>query len=111
VPASTPPDVSIAPGSSPAGGYLPLRLFGIPPVGGVTDDSITNFNVPAFTYAGETYTRVGFSSNGYVVVGGGTAADNSITTRTSRTRTGRTTCSRCSGPTTRLRPARCASAR
>lgn len=78
LPASAPPDVSIAPGPSPAGGYLPLSLFGIPPVGGVTDDSITNFNVPAFQYAGETYTRVGFSSNGYVVVGGGTGADNTI---------------------------------
>jgi hypothetical protein len=78
VPGSTAPGVSIAPGSSPAGGYLPLSLFGIPPVGGVDDDTITNFNVPAFTYAGETYTSLGFSSNGYVVVGGGSGPDNSI---------------------------------
>jgi hypothetical protein len=73
-----PPNVAIAPGSSPAGGYLPLSLFGIPPVAGVGDDTLTNFNVPAFTYAGQTYTSVGFSSNGYVVIGGGTGADNSI---------------------------------
>jgi subtilisin family serine protease len=78
VPGSTPPTVAIGPGSSPAGGYLPLSLFGIPPVSGVGDDTITNFNVPAFTYAGETYTRVGFSSNGYVVIGGGSGADNSL---------------------------------
>jgi hypothetical protein len=44
----------------------------------VGDDTLTNFNVPAFTYAGQTYTSVGFSSNGYVVIGGGTGADNSI---------------------------------
>jgi hypothetical protein len=70
--------VAIGPGSSPAGGYLPLSLFGIPPVGGVGDDTITNFNVPAFSYAGETWTQVGFSSNGYVVIGGGSGPDNSL---------------------------------
>ena len=73
-----PCDVNIAPGSSPAGGYLPLSLFGIPPVAGVGDDTITNFNVPAFFFAGDTYTQVGFSSNGYVVIGGGSGPDNSI---------------------------------
>jgi hypothetical protein len=70
-----PPGVAIGPGSSPAGGYLPLSLFGIAPIGGVGDESLVNFNVPAFTYAGETYTSVGVGSNGYVVVGGGTTAD------------------------------------
>jgi hypothetical protein len=78
VPASSPPNVAIAPGSSPAGGYLPLSLFGVPPVAGVTDDSITNFNVPTFVFAGDAYSRVGFSSNGYVVIGGGSGPDNSI---------------------------------
>lgn len=73
-----PPDVAIGPGASPAGGYLPLSLFGIPPVSGVDDDTITNFNVPAFLYGGQTYSRLGFASNGYVVVGGGTGADISI---------------------------------
>jgi hypothetical protein len=70
-------DVTISPGTSPAG-YLALSLFGIAPVPGVTDESVTDFTVPAFTFAGETYTRVGFSSNGYVVIGGTTGpADNS----------------------------------
>jgi subtilisin family serine protease len=73
-----PPDISIGPGASPAGGYLPLSLFGITPVSGVGDDTITNFNVPAFTYAGETYTRLGVGSNGYLVVGGGSGPDISI---------------------------------
>ena len=39
------------------------------------DDTITNFNVPAFQYGGESYTRVGVVSNGYLVVGGGTGSD------------------------------------
>ena len=42
---------------------------------GVGDDTITNFNVPTFYYGGEPYTRIGVVSNGYVVIGGGTAAD------------------------------------
>lgn len=73
-----PPDVAIAPdpGGSPAG-YLPLSLFGVPPTP-FSDDQIINFNVPAFTYAGETWTSLGISSNGYIVVGGGTGPDNSL---------------------------------
>ena len=69
-----PPDVHVAPGPSVAG-YLPLSLFGIAPVSGVGDETIANFNVPPFQYAGETYTRIGMVSNGYLVVGGGTGAD------------------------------------
>jgi len=38
----------------------------------VTDESVTNFTVPAFAYAGNTYTRLGVGSNGYLVVGGAT---------------------------------------
>jgi subtilisin family serine protease len=76
--AAQPPDVTIGPGTSPGGGYLPLANFGVPPVGNVTDDTIINFNVPEFLYAGEVYTRVGFASNGYVVVGGGSGPDISV---------------------------------
>jgi subtilisin family serine protease len=72
--AAKPPDVTIGAGSSPAG-YQGLSVFGISPISGVGDETIINFNVPAFTYAGETYTRLGVVSNGYVVVGGGTGAD------------------------------------
>ncbi|TQM64608.1 S8 family serine peptidase [Humibacillus xanthopallidus] len=78
VPATVPPSVSIAPGASPGGGYLPLSLFGITPINGVGDDTIINFNVPAFTFGGANYSQLGVSSNGYVVVGGGSGADNSI---------------------------------
>jgi uncharacterized repeat protein (TIGR01451 family) len=72
---AAPPQVNVAPGSSPAGGYLPLSLFGITPISGAGDETIANFNVPAFLYAGETYSRIGMVSNGYAVVGGGTGAD------------------------------------
>ncbi len=73
---SLPPTItSVSPGQTPAGGYLPLSDFGITPIPGTGDETISNVNVPAFTYGGETYTRVGVVSNGYVVVGGGGAAD------------------------------------
>jgi len=75
LPAAQAPTVSIAPGASPAGGYLPLSLFGIAPIAGVGDETITNFNVPAYVFAGETYTRIGLVSDGYAVVGGGTGGD------------------------------------
>jgi trimeric autotransporter adhesin len=72
------PEVSVAPGTSPAG-YLPLSTFGVPPIAGVTDDSVTNFTVPAFPYAGQTWTQIGISSNGYAIVGGQTdPADNTF---------------------------------
>ncbi len=69
-----PPVVDVGPGTSPAG-YLPLRLFGVPPIPGVGDETIVNLNVPAFRFGGEDWTRIGFVSNGYAVVGGGTVDD------------------------------------
>ncbi len=66
-------DVAVDPVASPAG-YLPMAGFG-PVVVAATDESISNYNVPAFTFAGETYSRIGIVSNGYVVLGGGTQAD------------------------------------
>lgn len=78
---SLPPTVdSVTAGGSPAGGYLPLSLFGTPPVAGMGDEVIVNFTVPAFRWGGETYTRLAVDSNGYLVVGGGTSADNDCCT-------------------------------
>jgi subtilase family protein/fibronectin type III domain protein/PA domain-containing protein len=56
-------------------GYLPLDQFGVPirPIG---DEQIVNFTVPAFDFAGQTWDRLGVDSNGYLIVGGGTAEDN-----------------------------------
>lgn len=75
LPAVQDPDVTIAPGVSPAGGYLPLSAFGISPVPGVGDETITNFDVPSFTYQGRSWDRIGVGSNGYLVIGGGTQSD------------------------------------
>lgn len=64
---------SVAPGAR--FGYLPLDAFGIAPTP-VGDEDMLNFTVPEFTYAGGTWNRVGIDTNGYVVVGGMTSADN-----------------------------------
>jgi hypothetical protein len=64
---------SIAPGA--LFGYIPLSAFGVAPTA-VGDETIINFDVPPFVYAGKSYSRLGVDSNGYVVVGGGTAEDN-----------------------------------
>jgi hypothetical protein len=69
-----PASFSVTPGGV-GYGYLPLSGFGIAPIVGMGDETIVNYNVPAFRYGGETYTRIGVVSNGYVVVGGGTGAD------------------------------------
>ena len=66
--------VGVAAGTSPAG-YLPLSLFGVGPIAGVGDETITNFTVPDFLYGGVLRNRIGMTSNGYAVVGGGTPAD------------------------------------
>lgn len=73
--ASAVPVISIAPGTSPAGGYLPLSVFGIAPIGGMTDEALVNFTIPSVGFAGESFTRIGVVSNGYAVLGGGNAAD------------------------------------
>jgi hypothetical protein len=77
-PALAPTIDSIEPanGTSPGGGYLPLSAFGIAPIAGFGDETIANFNVPSFKYGDETYTSIGVDSNGYVVIGGGSAEDN-----------------------------------
>lgn len=71
--AAAPPVPSLAAGGTPAGGWLPMSGFTNPiPVG---DEELVNFDVPAFVYGGQTYTRIGVVSNGYAVLGGGTGQD------------------------------------
>jgi subtilisin family serine protease len=62
-------------GDSPAAGeYRPLAQFGVQPTA-VGDETIVNYNVPAFVFHDTTYTRIGVTSDGYLVAGGGEAAD------------------------------------
>lgn len=70
------PSVVDGTGTTPGGGYLPLSLFDVDPEVGVGDETITNFaGFGEFVYAGESYSSIGFVSNGYAVVGGGDTAD------------------------------------
>lgn len=68
----------ISPGAGPAG-YLPLDLFGITPQP-IGDEQALNFTVPAYTFAGKTYTRLGVVSDGYTVAGGTNGADDIAST-------------------------------
>jgi hypothetical protein len=65
---------TIAPGAGPAG-YIPLDAFGITPTP-IGDEQALNFTVPAFTFAGQSYTRIGVTSNGYSIAGGSNGADD-----------------------------------
>jgi hypothetical protein len=64
---------SLAPGT--LYGYVPLASVGIAPRP-IGDEQLMNFTVPQFVYNGRSYTSVGVDSNGYLVAGGGSAADN-----------------------------------
>ena len=66
------PEVTVEEATSPFG-YWPLASLGVEPLedGTVGDETITNFDVPPFLYAGQTYTQIGLVSNGFAVVGGG----------------------------------------
>ena len=73
----SPFQIQVLPAQGDAFGYIPLSLFGGNTTIQVGDDEIFNLDVPAFVFAGETWTQVGISSNGYIVVGGSTGlSDN-----------------------------------
>jgi subtilisin family serine protease len=64
---------TIAPGAGPSG-YLPLAGFGVTPET-LGDEEAINFTVPQFAFAGETFSTLGVTSNGYSVAGGATPED------------------------------------
>lgn len=60
---------AIAAGNTPAGGFLDLETLGIA-AHAIGDEDAANYYVPAYLFGGKTYTSVGVTSNGYLVVGG-----------------------------------------
>lgn len=72
--ARQPDKPTIAPGAGPSG-YLPLDSFGITPQA-IGDEQALNFTVPAYVFAGKSYTRLGVVSNGYTVAGGTNGSDD-----------------------------------
>ncbi|MGA1863835.1 MAG: S8 family serine peptidase [bacterium] len=71
----SPPTVIVIDGTGTTPPYLPLSLFGITPISGVTDETIISFGTYPFVYGGEIYNTIGMVSNGYAVVGGGDSSD------------------------------------
>jgi subtilisin family serine protease len=65
----TPGKPSLSPA---AGSYYEKLDVAADPIG---DEEIINYDVPTFQYAGQAYSRIGVTSNGYLVVGGGTGQD------------------------------------
>lgn len=62
--------MEIVPGTSPAGGYLPLSdFFGPLPCSSVCDDTSITLSGFGFPYLGTSYSSVVMSSNGFFVVG------------------------------------------
>lgn len=74
-PSLGPPITGIAPTVGPAGEYLPLSLFGVTPIPGMGDETLVNFNTDPFTFGTEVYSRLGVTSDGYLVIGGGGSDD------------------------------------
>jgi hypothetical protein len=63
------------PSLRPSGQTGYVSLDGIATFTAVGDEEIVNHDVAAFRYNGVTYSRIGVTTNGYVVAGGGTADD------------------------------------
>lgn len=57
-----------------AEGYVPLDMFGIE-FEAIGDEAIYNYDIEPFFFNGIPYDRIGVTSNGYLVVGGGGSQD------------------------------------
>ncbi|MGH9209826.1 MAG: S8 family serine peptidase [Acidimicrobiales bacterium] len=64
---------AVDPGS--VAGFIPLDQFPGTIRAAVGDEQFVNLNTPVFTYAGQTWSRLGVTSNGYSVVGGASPED------------------------------------
>jgi hypothetical protein len=62
------PEISVELNTTSMHEYLPLaNISGTLEVEAL-DESVENWNIPAFNYGGETYDQIGIVSNGYIVV-------------------------------------------
>lgn len=69
------PSFSVENGDTPLV-YNSLKELGIPPLFNVNDEAMINVStLEPYVYAGETYTTVGISSNGYLIPGLGSDED------------------------------------
>ena len=57
-------------------GFIPMSALGVDPEPAFEDEQISNYNTDPFQFGSETYSSIGVDSNGYLVIGGGTAEDN-----------------------------------
>ena len=71
---SVPSIVAVDPAKTPGEGYFDLAGLGIKAVT-IGNQELINFNVSPFVYGGQTISRIGVASDGYVVLGGGVSAD------------------------------------
>jgi hypothetical protein len=72
---SSPPTIDeIADGGNPFG-YFSLASLGVPPIEGVGDETLINFDVDPFLYGSESYDIVAMTSNGYGLAGEGGSED------------------------------------
>lgn len=62
--------ITIAPDS--LFGFIPLSTFGVSAQPSAVNDGVLTVATPSFVYAGETWNSIGFASNGFLIVGGGT---------------------------------------
>lgn len=78
---ASPPNISA--GRLTFNGYLSLASLGASPNVSLGDETIANFTLSRpFVFGGQTYNTIGMVSNGYAVIGGGTAADVQYINRT-----------------------------
>jgi len=71
---SVPSIAAVDPANTPGEGFFDLAGLGIRAVT-IGDQELINFNVAPFVYGGQTFSRIGVASDGYVVLGGGVSAD------------------------------------
>jgi hypothetical protein len=61
--------IAIAPGPSPAGGYLPLSAFGFAPLAWSSGDGFVSVSTLNFSFGGQSWSQLQVGADGLVVLG------------------------------------------